>query len=193
MADVLFRSESPQEFFKQQVEGAMRRQRLHASDWTVYYIVRLLASFVTRPRPGEALEDTALPLAIRLTRALSTEGGQNRTLLRHVADHALFLAGFFGDSLQRRAVDLDYYVSVGGYAYGRLAGNEQDAFADVFGELAEKFVPVVDVLTEVSDRSLQSNRDSLRIYERWLRTGSRRDQDLLVERGLTAPASRRVQ
>jgi hypothetical protein len=193
MADVLFRSESPQEFFKQQVEGAMRRQRLRASDWTVYYIVSLLVSFVTRPRPGESPENAELPLAVRLARALSAESGPDRDTLRHIADHSLFLAGFFGDSLQRRAVDLDYYVSVGGYAYGRLAGNDDDAFADVFGELAAKFIPVVDVLSEISDRSCRTNRDVLRVYERWLRTGSRRDQALLSERGLTAPGSRRIQ
>jgi hypothetical protein len=193
MADVLFRHESPQEFFKQQVEGAMRRQHLQASDWTVYYIVSLLASFVTRCRPGEPPDAAELPLAVRLTRALAADGGPSRDSLRHVADHALFLAGFFGDSLQRRAVDIDYYISVGGFAYRRLAGNDDDAFADVFGELAAKFIPVVDVLAEISDRSLRSNRDILRVYERWLRTGSRRDQAMLAERGLTAPGSRRVQ
>lgn len=193
MADVLFRHESPQEFFKQQVEGAMRRQRLDASDWTVYYIVSLLSSFVTRPGPGDSPEAAELPLAIRLTRALEAGGGASRDTLRDVADQALFLAGFFGDSLQRRAVDIDYYISVGGFAYGRLAGNDDDAFADVFGELAAKFIPVVDVLAEISDRSMRTNRDLLRVYERWLRTGSRRDHAMLAERGLTAPASRRLQ
>ena len=49
-------------------------------------------------------------------------------------------------------MDLDYYIGLGGYAYSRLASHD-DAFADVFGELAEKFVPVVDVLSDISDRS----------------------------------------
>jgi hypothetical protein len=187
MADVLFRNESPQEFFKQQVEGAMARQRLHASDWTVYYIVRLLASYVSRGA------DDAEPLGVRLARALAAGGRPERDHLRQIADQALFVAGFFGDSLQRRAVDLDYYITVGGLAYGRLAGNDDDAFAEVFGELAEKFVPVVDVLSDISDRACGSNRDVLRLYERWLHTGSKRDQARLVERGLSIPASRRVQ
>ena len=89
-------------------------------------------------------------------------------------------------------MDLDYYISLGGYAYSRLASHD-DAFADVFGELAEKFVPVVDVLSDISDRSRSSNRDVLRLYERWLRTGSERDRLLLAEKGLTAPGSRRIQ
>ena len=191
MADVLFRSESPQEFFKHQVECAMHRQHLHASDWTVYYLVRLLASYVSRS--ASEAEHDGEPIGVRLARALSAGSGPQRDRLRQIADQALFVAGFFGDSLQRRAVDLDYYITVGGLAYGRLAGNDDDAFADVFGELAEKFVPVVDVLSDISDRTWGSNRDLLRVYERWLRTGSKRDQVLLVDHGLSVPASRLVQ
>jgi hypothetical protein len=42
----------------------------------------------------------------------------------------------------------------------------------------------------VSERSaLTSNADLLRLYERWLRTGSRRDSQLLVERGIVPNAS----
>ena len=191
MADELVRHESPVEFFKEQVEGAMQRQRLRASDWTVYYLVNLLASFVSPARLDQM--NAQEPLGLRLARALAAEGGPKRDDLRFIADHSLFLAGFFGDSLQRRMVDLDYYVSLGGYAYSRLASHD-DAFSDVFGELAEKFVPVVDVLSDISDRSRSgSNRDVLRLYERWLRTGSERDRLLLAGKGLTAPGSRRIQ
>jgi hypothetical protein len=190
MADELVRPASPVEFFKEQVEGAMARQHLHASDWTVYYLVNLLASYVSPARLDQVQGPE--PLGLRLARALAAEGGPTRDDLRQIADNSLFLAGFFGDSLQRRLVDLDYYISLGGYAYSRLASHD-DAFADVFGELAEKFVPVVDVLSDISDRSRSTNRDVLRLYERWVRTGSTRDRALLVEKGLTAPGSRLIQ
>jgi hypothetical protein len=183
MAEGLFRSESPLEFFKEQVEGAMERQRLKTSEWTSYYVVRLLADFVT-PEHGEAGLGHE-PLGVRLAKALQADGVAQREGLRSVGDASLFLAGFFADSLNRRLVDQDYYVSLGGYAYGRLADQDSDAFADVFGEMAQKFVPLVDVLSEISDRAaLCNNRDLLRIYERWMRTGSRRQAELLVERGL---------
>jgi hypothetical protein len=190
MADGLVRSESPVEFFKEQVEDVMQRQRLQASDWTVYYIVNLLASFVTRPTLDGAVD---APIGVRLVRALEGDGEPRRDDLRRIADGSLFVAGFFGDSFQRRLVDVDYYITVGGYAYQRLAAEDADAFADVFGELAEKFVRVVDVLSEIGDRSRPTDRDVLRLYERWLRTGSPRDRALLSARGLTAIPSRRVQ
>ena len=57
--------------------------------------------------------------------------------------------------------------------------------APIFSELAEKFTRFVDVLSEVSDRSgTNSSTDLLRLYEKWLRTRSPRNGDLLLERGI---------
>jgi hypothetical protein len=46
------------------------------------------------------------------------------------------------------------------------------------------------VLSEVSERTFcASNADLLRLYEKWLKTGSRRSGQLLVERGVVPNAS----
>jgi hypothetical protein len=67
---------------------------------------------------------------------------------------------------------------------------ESDTLSPVFAELGEKFVGFVDVLNEVSERtSCASNADLLRLYEKWLRTGSPRSGQLLVERGVVPNAS----
>ena len=184
MADGLLSNESPLEFFKAQVEGAMERQRLKTSAWTSYYVVQMLAGYVARHDNATPSWDDE-PLGMRLARALNAEGAAQREELRSVGDASLFLVGFFADSLHRRLVDTDYYISLGGSAYGRLARDDDDAFADVFGEMASKFVPLTDVLAEVSERAaLKRNTDVLRIYERWLRTGSQRDGEWLAERGI---------
>ncbi len=45
----------------------------------------------------------------------------------------------------------------------------------MFGELARKFQPVVDAIGEISDTArVWSSKDILRLYELWLKTGSRR-------------------
>jgi hypothetical protein len=186
------RGESPVEFFKDAVERAMQRQRVETSEWTVYYLVNLLASQVWAGRTGQRAEDE--PLGVRWVKAMQAADGANHHDLRQIGDQALFVVGFFGDSLQRRFVDVRYYVSIGGHAYRRLAQLDCDAFSDVFGELSEKFVPVVDVLSDISDRTMPAtNQHVLRIYERWRQTGSRRDLARLAARGLSAPPSRRVQ
>ena len=187
MSDEVFRRESAVEFFKELVDGALAHQHLAANELTAYYVVQLLASYVERRAAGDLEEE---PLGMRLARALDGGGFQQRATLKQIGDCSLFISGFFADSLNRKLVDVDYYVSIGGHAYNALSRFETDTFAGVFAELAEKFVAFVDVLTEVSERtSCASNTDLLRLYEKWLKTGSRHSSQLLIERGVVPNAS----
>jgi hypothetical protein len=175
-------------YFKELVETAIAHQQVSTNELTAFYVVHLLASFV-RPDDTGAGEE---PLAMRLGRALETRGFEQRAGLRSVGDQSLFISGFFSDSLRRKVVDVDYYVALGGSAYQALSRLESDTFAPVFAELAQKFATFVDVLAEVSERSsCTSNTDLLRLYERWMKTGSRHSGQLLVERGVfPSPASK---
>jgi hypothetical protein len=183
----MVRRESAIEYFKELVDGAIARQRVEANELTTYYLVHLLAGFLERPAAGD---DQDTPLAIRLGRALESGGRQQRAGLKQIGDVSLFVSGFFSDSLRRKVIDVDYYVSIGGYAYHALSQMERDSFASVFAELGDKFVGFVDVLSEVSERTAcTSNLDLLRLYEKWLKTGSSRSGQLLVERGVVPNAS----
>jgi hypothetical protein len=189
MSDEVFRRESPVEFFKELVDGALAHQRLEANELTAYYVVQLLASYVERPVRGRD-DNQGTPLALRLAEALESGGIQQRISLKEIGDLSLFISGFFSDSLNRKLVDIDYYISIGGSAYGALSRIETDTFSPVFAELAQKFVGFVDVLGEVSERtSCASNAEVLRLYEKWLKTGSRRSSQLLIERGVVPNAS----
>ncbi len=188
MSDVVFHRESAVEYFKELVDVALSHQRLNTQELTAYYVVQLLASFLQRPLTDDTRDDT--PLALRLAQALESGGARQRVTLKEIGDVALFVSGFFSDSLNRKLVDVDYYVSIGGRAYNVLSRVETDTFSPVFAELGEKFVGFVDVLSEVSERtSCTSNSDLLRLYEKWLKTGSRRSGQLLVERGVVPNAS----
>lgn len=183
----MVRRESPVEFFRELVDGALAHQHVEATELTAFYIVQLLAGFLDR-RTRNVADDE--PLALKLAQALERSGSQQRATLKQIGDRSLFLSGFFADSLQRKLVDVDYYVSIGGYAYHALSRVESDTLSPVFAELGEKFVGFVDVLNEVSERtSCASNADLLRLYEKWLRTGSPRSGQLLVERGVVPNAS----
>ena len=188
MGEAVFRQESAVEYFRELVEGALTHQGLATHELTAFYVVQLLASFLQRPVTGDIHDQK--PLALRLGEALESGGMQQRATLRQIGDVSLFTSGFFSDSLQRKMVDVDYYVAIGGYAYNALSRVETDRLSPVYAELAEKFVGFVDVLSEVSERtSCMSNGDLLRLYEKWLKTGSRRSGQLLVERGVVPNAS----
>ena len=184
----LLREQAPAEYFKELVDSALARQHVQAGDLTTYYLVNLLCQFV-RPE-ARASDRDGEPLAIRLTRALQTGGSEQRAQLRSLGDFSLFMSGFFSDSLRRRTIDVDYYVSMGEYAYGSLSRRDEDAFAEVFGELARKFVGYMDVLADISERTaITSSADLLRLYEKWLRTGSSRDGKKLIDRGIVPNVS----
>jgi hypothetical protein len=180
------RSESVVGYFKELVDGALAHQRIAANELTAFYLVQLLAGFLR----SDDLADEDEPLALQLAQALERGGRQQRESLKQVADVSLFVSGFFSDSFRRKLVDVDYYVAIGGFAYHALSRFDEDSFSPVFAELADKFIAFVDVLNEVSERSsTTSNVDLLRLYERWLKTGSRRSGQLLVERGVVPNAS----
>ena len=180
----LLREQAAAEYFKELVESALARQHLQAGDLTEYYLVNLLCQFV-RPDAANRFAGDGEPLAFRLGQALKTGGSEQRARLRSLGDFSLFMSGFFPDSFNRRSVDVDYYVSMGEYAYGSLSHRDEDAFAEVFGELARNFVGFMDVLGDVSERTaVTSSSDLLRLYEKWMRTGSARDGQKLLDRGI---------
>lgn len=196
MIDSVVRRESPLEFFREQVDRACDRQGLRPQPETSYYVVTLLDAFARGGTGAAGALASNEPLGVRFVRALQSGGADQRVSLKRVGDVSLFISGFFSDSLRRSLVDVDYYMSLGGQAYGSLGRETDDPLADTFEELSEKFASFADVLAEISERCLlTSNADLLRLYERWLRTGSRRNGELLIERGLlpNRSASTRVQ
>ena len=185
MNDAIVRRETPIEYFREMVEAAIQRQHLDAREGTSFYLVNLLARFIQH----DAGDDDSEALGVRFVKALGAAGRWQHEELRRVGDQSLFISGFFADSLTGSLVDVDYYIHLGEHAYGSLARRNDPALGDVFDELAEKFTAFVDVLGEVSDRTgLSSHSDLLRLYERWLRTGSRRSGELLAERGIVPVA-----
>lgn len=191
----LVRSQTPVELFKELVEEAMERQGFTGSELSSYYLVHVLEQFVDSDELYSGVSvDRETTLAELLCEALAAEGSRQFTMLKFTGDLALFVSGFFSDSIARRRVDLDYYVRMGGYAYGRAAHFRSAEVASVFRELSAKFVRFVDVLNEVSDKSsLGASSGVLRLYERWLQTGSPRSESLLRREGiLLGAANKRI-
>jgi hypothetical protein len=184
---------SLQEFFKDSVADAMEKQGVAADDHTAYYVVNLLTLFARSERLYDRSTDGTgpPPLALMLAEAASANDTQTRNLvLQRVGDTSLFVAGFFGDGFARKLVDVDYYIDIGGAAYGYLSDNVRGtargrAFATVFAELAQKFRDFVDVLAEIRDSGRAADDfDILRLYDLWLKTRSARAARMLRSQGI---------
>jgi hypothetical protein len=182
-----------QEYFHDSVTDVVARQRVDIDPHAAHYVVNLLTIF---SRANELYEDHAehyglRPLALMLAEAADTDRLDHRNyLLQRIGDVALFISGFFSNGLAGKAVDVDYYIYMGGNAYGSLSEEIRGtfrgrAFAPVYKELAAKFQVLVDVLNEVADGAREnSDTDLLRAYEVWLKTGSRRAESLLRQSGV---------
>jgi hypothetical protein len=185
------------EFFKDELHGALEKQHVAVEDQTEHYVVNLLTLFSR----SEALYDQTSegprlkPLVVMLSEALEapSAGDRNRGLQR-LGDVSLFVAGFFAQSFARKLIDIDYHIAMGGRAYASLADTmsrgKSRVLGQVFNELSQNFQPMVDALNEVSETSYShSDKDILRLYEIWLKTGSRRSYDILKRLGVEPTAA----
>ena len=181
---------SAQEYFRELVGDALSHRQLRIAEATEFYLVNLLARYLQRePLFGEERGGHAEvePLAFMLKRALEGDRDERWRHLKRLGDTSLFVSGFFGDSLSRSLVDVDYYIAMGGRAYDALRGEPRapSGAQELFGELAERFAQFVDLFAEIAELSdLSSNRGLVRLYERFLLTRSERVAQRLRERGV---------
>jgi hypothetical protein len=193
---------SLKEFFRDALHDALSHQHVAVEDQTEHYVVNVLTLFsnpdaLYERQPNEAPRVGLKPLALMLGEALEAPTHEARCRgLQRLGDVSLFIAGFFSAGFARKLVDVDYHIAMGGQAYGTLAEScpqpRGRTLRQVFAELATKFVPVVDALNEISESSYQhSDRDRLRLYELWVKTGSERSRRLLRKLGIEPAAAAR--
>jgi hypothetical protein len=178
-------------FFCEVVKDAMRAKRVEATEGATGYVVGLLVDYAhPDTRAGETLER---PLTLLLDEALRVADPAERfERLRTLGDGVLYGCGFFGDHFEARGVDPKYLCGLGTRAYGAassmLRTGSDEGGPDLFAELADNFDVFVDIVTDVADATItmgmQSSRGLLKVYERWLRTGSERLANALTSRGV---------
>jgi hypothetical protein len=190
------------EFFKDALHDALSHQQVVVEGETEHYVVNLLTMFADADALYErSSQDTSRsrmkPLVVMLGEALEAPTPEARCRgLQRLGDVSLFVAGFFSAGFARKLVDIDYHVAMGGRAYGTLAesvpAGRSRTLRQVFAELAEKFLPMVDALNEISENAYQHTaQDRLRHYELWVKTGSERSRRILRKLGIEpAPAAR---
>ena len=154
-------SSSLEAFFHHSVSRAIRHQGVEAREVTVQYLVRLLTHFSRSENLFDYTDDgiRLRPLAQMYAQAQQSESASERRLvMRRMGDVALFIAGMFSGFFERRRalVGMDYYIAMGGQAYGCLSesrGNDPAgrALGEVYAQLSRGFGRYVLVLAEIGD------------------------------------------
>lgn len=183
MADA-FMKETSAAFFRERIREACAEQRVEPSEAAEAYLVWLLDRYA---RGGEELLDR--PLALAYLESRGDAPSKRFAKLKQVGDTALFLTGVFLESVEATAVGADYYMAIGGTAYGDLSkllgsGTSRDP-VELFAELSFRFSDFVRVLGELDLQSGRGDdRETVAIYRRWLATRGGRDAARLVRRGI---------
>lgn len=177
------------DYFHGHVEDARSALGVRLRDDTVLYLVTLLTERARTDRPAPP-EHTLAELHARAASEPIT--AQARTY-RELGDRALWLLGWFRESLTRRTVSPSYYAQMGAAAYHHVDMAFKAAFADAFGpvfrELADSFEGAVGIVGRVRE-SHDDAPDALgRLYAAWLDEPSEALAARLRARGLVLVGS----
>lgn len=179
---------STREFFAEMVDTAIDQRKIESKPLIRKYLTDLLEFYLVSENlfeePGQSGRKETM--AEKLLKAISAPGATKQEQLKRLGDTALYVSGFFGDSFKRKIIDIDYYVEIGGCAYGTLASTDQShIYTNVYEDLANRFIDYVDVLTVISQKSfVQNNEDLLRLYDRYITTGSKLAEEQLQQEGM---------
>ena len=190
--NILLHTESLPEFFKEKVHYSITHLKAPVSPEVEYYLVNFLFQFAQSDHFYEVGETGQIEDRALATRYFDAQGLADKAkipVLKKLGDCALFISGFFADSFFRKAINLKYYIGMGHFAYSSVStlipGYSEKILKNLFEELSRKFIVLVDVINDVRDSTeLKSDQNLLKLYERWLHTGSERIKAILNEQGV---------
>jgi hypothetical protein len=182
---------TPAEHFSEVVKEACQNRQIKTGLSVEVYLVQLLQYYLDsknlyQPLQQDSNEKAPETFAEMYLQAINSENTKRKELMRIVADKSLYLTGFFADSLHRKTVDIEYYADIGAAAYSNLhTWTRDDSLANVYKTFSTRFMDFVEVLNYISEKSqVQADQNVLRLYDRYLRTGSELAREKLTELGV---------
>ncbi len=176
------------DWFQLRIEDARAAGVASVSDDTALYLSTLLTERTRSDRPAPS-EQTLAELHLR---AANSPPDQQARTYRELGDRALYLLGYFAESLRRKTVGPAYYADMGAAAYHRadrvFKQRYADVFGDVFREMALQFRGCVKLIRAARDAQVAEDDASLpHLYDRWMATGSDVYASKLRALGLVLP------
>ena len=182
---------SSQEFFTELVNEACEQTKFETFPQATGYLVDMMVFYMNTTNLFGEVDGNGKKsrgtLAQLLLRAANAQRNERIELLKRLGDTSLYISGFFGESLHRKLVNLDYYKEMGETAYGSLASSvNEDTVAKVYREYSRKFVHFVDILSYISSKAIRPMEDNLmQLFEHYA-SGSDLARDRLLEKGVVA-------
>jgi hypothetical protein len=185
-------------YFEEAVDDAFIKLKINTYPLVKTYLVSVLDHYLVTDNLYEKSETTGRysqkMLSELYLNAASAPLEKKSELLKQLGDSSLYISGFFGDSFKKKVVDLDYYVNMGGAAYGDLSSVvKEDIYCRLYEEIALRFVEFMDAFCLISQNTMvQSNKDLLRLYDKYLATGSPLAKEQLAQEGILNSQSKKT-
>ena len=111
-------------------------------------------------------------MALEYLRSQSLPRARRIEQLRDIGDQCLLLSGLYPQRAEKRLVRVNYYVNLGRSAYRHISDNAQKSAAELYRQLAEAFITLMDLLQTIREFSSPALRP-IQSLELWSDTGSR--------------------
>ena len=103
--------------------------------------------------------------------------------LRDIGDQCLLVSGLFPQSAEKKLVGTSYYVDLGRSAYHHMSTVTQKGIAELYQQLSESFVLLMDLLQTIRQYSSPALQP-IAAMELWSQTGSRAAFEQISKSGL---------
>lgn len=161
------------DYFRERLHEEGDKQSQPPQEDTLWYMGDMLARFGDSEQvfSYENGRMDLRPLALLYSDACDSSDPRTRCLLmRQLGDLALFIGALFPENYRRRGLFKDYFVGMGGGAYGYLSEHARHN-RHVYSELASTFTAMLELVARACSRHAPFDaEDVLRLYQRWQRS-----------------------
>jgi len=164
------------------VQEAEQDYGCHLDEAMQSYLVFTLMRFAK----NQQLNSHALAIDFLNTHHLS--GNLRNEQLRDIGDQCLLVSGLFPQSAEKRQVGTGYYVDLGRSAYHHISTVTQLGIAELYQQLAESFILLMDLLQTIRQYSTPALQPAAAM-QLWHQTGSRAAYRQISESGIPLPES----
>ena len=147
------------------IKEAEEHCNCHLDESMESYLVFTLMRFMkdqdlaTQAMALEYLRSHKLPKSMRIEQ------------LRDIGDQCLLVSGLYPQRAEKRLVRVSYYVNMGRSAYHHISDNVQQSAAELYRQLAEAFITLMDLLQTIREFSSPALLP-IENLELWSDTGS---------------------
>lgn len=139
------------------VKEARRASAVSLSEELEHYLIFLLMRFTNHPEIANSI------VALDFLQNLPNIKTENQHKIREVGDKCLLYSGLFPGRAKRQRVQIRYYVDLGKRAYFALSASHKNALSQLFANLSDHFVGLMDVLHSM--RHLDTHAYALDLLE----------------------------